>query len=191
MNNPLLQKIETDRLILSSLDHHYASDHLQYYQRNRDFFKPFLPSYSASTFTLAHQVQKLSGEQERREKGQEIKFYIFEKTEVASNRIIGDLCFSNIVRGPLQACYLGYKLDKNVQGNGYMTEALKAAIPLVFNVFNLHRIEAHIMPKNQSSISVIERLGFQFEGRCSAYLKINGQWEDHLRYALINEDFVE
>lgn len=67
------------------------------------------------------------------------------------------------------------------------TEALKAAIRYIFEEWKLHRIEANIIPRNAASIRVIEKLGFEREGYCRKYLKINGIWEDHYSYALLNK----
>lgn len=51
----------------------------------------------------------------------------------------------------------------------------------------LHRIEGNVMPVNRASRAVLERCGFVCEGASRKYLKINGVWEDHLHYVLLNE----
>lgn len=86
----------------------------------------------------------------------------------------------------MQSCILGYKLDKEEVGKGYITEALKVAIDIIFKEYNLHRIEAPVMPKNRSSINVLQKLGFTDEGVTKKMLKVNGVWEDHIRYSLLN-----
>ena len=69
-----------------------------------------------------------------------------------------------------------------------MTEALRRGIQIIFEDYGLHRIEASIMPRNQRSIKVTEKLGFVNEGLSRRYLKINGVWEDHIHMVLLNED---
>jgi ribosomal-protein-alanine N-acetyltransferase len=53
---------------------------------------------------------------------------------------------------------------------------------------SLHRIEANIMPRNQRSLRVVEKLGFVDEGLSRDYLKINEKWEDHIHMVLLNKD---
>lgn len=104
--------------------------------------------------------------------------------------MIGDLAFSNIVRGSFQSCHLGYKLDQAENGQGYMTEALTCAIRFAFEELHLHRIEANIIPRNLPSIRLVQRLGFVDEGLSRKYLKIQGVWEDHRHFALLNSEDV-
>lgn len=85
------------------------------------------------------------------------------------------------------SCHLGYKLDKDEINKGYTTEAIEKGIDIIFNEFGLHRIEANIMPKNKSSLRVVEKLGFCNEGLAYKYLKINGKWEDHIHIVLLND----
>jgi ribosomal-protein-alanine N-acetyltransferase len=60
-------------------------------------------------------------------------------------------------------------------------------IRIAFDGMGLHRIEANIIPRNVRSRRVVEKLGFTLEGMSRKYLRINGVWEDHLHYALLNE----
>ena len=63
-----------------------------------------------------------------------------------------------------RSCSIGYELARHTQGQGYMTEALQAAIDWGFEHMDLHRIEARIHPDNVASLQLAERLGFQVEG---------------------------
>lgn len=58
---------------------------------------------------------------------------------------------------------------------------------MVFEELKLHRIEAPIMPRNETSINVVSKLGFTNEGIAKKLIKVNGIWEDHIRWALIND----
>ena len=98
------------------------------------------------------------------------------------------ISFSNIVRGNLLSCTVAYKLDKDEIKKGYMLEALDFAINIVFKDLKLHRIEANIMPRNRASIKLVKRLGFNYEGTAQKYLKINGEWEDHIHMVKLNND---
>ncbi len=106
-------------------------------------------------------------------------------------RVVGKCAFSAIQRGPMQAAFLGYGLDQRFVGQGYMEEALRAIIPYVCGPLNLHRIMANYMPSNARSGAVLKRLGFEEEGLARNYLRINGQWRDHVLTSLTNENWVE
>ena len=75
-----------------------------------------------------------------------------------------------------------------MRGRGYMTAAVRAVIPFVFDSLELHRLEAACLPANAASIKLLERTGFTREGMARRYLKINGVWQDHLLYALLESD---
>ncbi|CAM2888032.1 GNAT family N-acetyltransferase [Shewanella amazonensis] len=94
--------------------------------------------------------------------------------------IYGMATLSNQVRGPFQACYLGYGIDQSLQGKGYATRLCEAALAYAFEELTLHRVMANYMPSNHRSAALLKRLGFEKEGLARAYLQINGQWEDHV-----------
>ncbi len=59
-----------------------------------------------------------------------------------------------------------------------------------FGPIGLHRVEANVQPDNARSIALVERLGFRREGYSPKYLKIGGRWRDHVRYALLADEFA-
>lgn len=112
------------------------------------------------------------------------RFLIFEKQ---SQQLIGFCNFTQIFHGAFHACYLGYKIDREFEGKGLMTEALQRAIQFIFEDLKLHRIMANYMPSNERSARLLNRLGFKKEGYAPNYLFINHKWEDHILTALTNE----
>ena len=104
--------------------------------------------------------------------------------------IVGTLNLSQIFRKLFQNAYLGYQLFAGHTGNGYMTEAVALALRHAFVDLKLHRIEASVQPVNKRSIAVLERNGFVKEGFSRRYLKINGRWRDHERWAILKEDWT-
>jgi len=89
-----------------------------------------------------------------------------------------------------------FKIWEPVRGENFYTlkhhkTALKSGVKFIFNTVGLHRIEANIMPRNISSLKVVEKLGFQNEGLSPNYLKINAMWEDHLHMVLRNENLEQ
>jgi ribosomal-protein-alanine N-acetyltransferase len=69
-----------------------------------------------------------------------------------------------------------------------MAEALAQVLDFAFGELGLHRLEANIQPGNARSIALVERLGFRKEGFSPRYLKIDGDWRDHERWAILAED---
>ena len=55
----------------------------------------------------------------------------------------------------------------------------------------LHRIEIAIRPENTASLRVVEKLGFTEIGLAPRYLHINGDWRDHVLFAVTAEDVPE
>lgn len=98
---------------------------------------------------------------------------------------------SQIARGNLQSAYLGFRIGAAHAGRGYMTEALPQVLRHAFDKLRLHRLEANIQPGNEASIALVRRAGFTREGFSGRYLKINGRWRDHERWAILREDWLE
>ncbi|MEM7036242.1 MAG: GNAT family N-acetyltransferase [Bacteroidota bacterium] len=114
-------------------------------------------------------------------------FLLFSKSD--PEHILGEVQFSNIIRGVFQSCSVGYAVDEALAGQGYMTEALRRGIGWMFREEQLHRVEANIISRNRPSVALVERLGFEEEGRSRRFLKIAGIWQDHLRFAVLAEDW--
>ena len=101
----------------------------------------------------------------------------------------GEINLSSIQRGPFQSCYVGYWIDEGHAGNSYTPEALAVVLKYAFEDLNLHRVQVAIIPRNTSSRRVVEKLSMREEGIAERYLEINGEWEDHIRYAFTSEEW--
>jgi ribosomal-protein-alanine N-acetyltransferase len=102
--------------------------------------------------------------------------------------ILGFFNLSQIFRGPFLNAYLGYAVGQPYAGQGYMSEGLALLLRHAFDSLRLHRLEANIQPSNAASIALAKRAGFRLEGFSPRYLKIDGQWRDHERWAIVAED---
>jgi len=177
---------ETERLMLKVLDESYAEVVLDYYIRNKDFLAQWEPSREEEFYTKQYHEEQLRKDISGMKNGNLLRLWVFKKQD--ESRTIGTIAFNNIVRGAFLSCFLGYKLDKDEINKGYMTEALKKGIDIMFNEYGLHRIEANIIPRNTPSLRVAQKLGFYNEGLAYKYLKINGKWEDHIHMVLLNDN---
>jgi len=115
------------------------------------------------------------------------QFVLIEKD---SNKLIGDVGIHFFDANKKQVG-IGYTLDKNYQGKGYMTEALIALINYLFIDLDKHRITASIDPDNVKSIKLVEKLGFRKEGHFKKSFLANGQWVDDLVFAILKEEWLE
>lgn len=180
-------ELRSARLALRVLNAADAPAVLAYHQRCWPFVAPWSPLVDARFFTLEAQRERLDAERATRLAGGGVRFYLFALDE-PHGQILGDLHFSAIVRGAFQSCFVGYKMDAAATNKGYMTEALRRGAAFAFKELSLHRLEANIMPRNLPSRRVVAKADFVEEGLSRKYLKINGVWEDHLHYVLLNPD---
>lgn len=109
----------------------------------------------------------------------------------SNGRFMGEMNLSSIQRGPFQNAYVGYWIDEATAGNSYTPEALVALAKFAFEDVQLHRIQIAIIPRNAASHRVVEKLNLRREGVAVRYLEINGAWEDHVRYALTAEEWID
>ena len=112
-------------------------------------------------------------------------FFLFRDED---DSLVGGLTLSNVRRGVTQSCSLGYWVGAPFARQGYMTKGLRAIIPFVFETLRLHRLEAACLPKNTASIQLLEKAGFDNEGLARRYLRINGVWQDHILYAILEDE---
>ena len=86
---------------------------------------------------------------------------------------------------------LGYAIGAPYAGEGYMTEGIELVLRHAFGAMGLHRLEANIQPGNEPSIALAKRAGFRLEGFSPRYLKIDGRWRDHERWAILAEEHAQ
>ena len=177
-------QIATPRLRLFTAQERHVDDILTYLIENKSFFQPWMPTYGPSFHTRFEQLKWIENDIQMFHHRVKLKFYIALKE--APEEIVGDVVFTNIIYGGFLSCFLGYKQSQKFEGNGYMKEAIQAAVDFIFKHWKLHRVEANIVPRNQKSIKLISGLGFEEEGYSKRYLKLNGAWEDHVHFVKRN-----
>jgi len=175
---------KTERLMLKTASEMSIEPIIDYYRDNELFFKQFEPQRDDNYYTYRHQSLILSNDRYEFETKTGLKLFIYLSS---GNQLIGILNFTQIIMGAFKSCFIGYNQDKKKTGNGYMTEAITKGIQIMFEEYDLHRIEGNVMPVNKASLKVLEKLNFTYEGTAKKYLMINGAWEDHMHYVLLNE----
>jgi len=104
--------------------------------------------------------------------------------------ICGVLNLNEIVRGAMQSASLGYYAFAPFAGHGYMTEGMQLVLRQAFRRLKLHRVEASVQPDNAASIALLVRAGFHEEGFSRRLLRVSGRWRDHLRFAVLAEEWT-
>ena len=175
--------LATDRLTIRVLyPHEWALQH-EYEVQNKDHLAPWEPLRAPDYFTPAQCKARIAQRFTDYQTGCQLPLVAFEHQ---SGQLAAQACFSQIVRGPFQACYLGYSIDHRFQGQGLMFEMLSPCIEYIFAQLTLNRIMANYLPENKPSARLLARLGFAQEGLAKRYLKINGRWRDHVLTAKLS-----
>ena len=117
-------------------------------------------------------------------------WYQFVIIKKENSELIGDIGI-HFLDSDKKQVEIGCTLDKNYQGKGYATEALKETMNYLFNKLNKRRIIGSIDPKNIKSIELVERLGFRKEAHFKESILINGEWIDDLVYAILKDEWIE
>ncbi len=143
------------------------------------------PQWSRDELTRSAFRRRLRQYQRELRDDQGYAFLIFRQADGA---LVGGLSISNVRRGVAQAASIGYWIGASYVRRGHMSDAVKACVPFAFTTLGLHRLEAACLPHNVPSQRVLEKAGFRREGMARRYLKINGVWQDHDLFALLQDD---
>ena len=153
---------------------------------SRDYLQPWEPAWPEDDLTRAAFRRRLSVYAREMELGNAWPFFVF----IDEGRtLVGAVTLSNVRRGVAETGTLGYWIGRPFAGRGHTTAAVRGVVGFAFDRVKLHRLEAACLPTNLASRRVLEKSGFRNEGRARAYLKINGEWADHLLFGLVEDEF--
>lgn len=183
-----LPEIETERLTLRLPQHRDFHQWLSLRAKGQAFLTPWEPSWAADHLTRRAFTNRVFWAHKSLEQQTALVLYLIRR---ADNRMIGALTVSEIRHGAANTGTLGYWMGESFTRQGFMAEALDAAVDYCFTEFGLSRLEAACLPENDASRGLLKRCGFGYEGKSTAYLQINGAWRTHLRYALLRADRAE
>ncbi len=151
---------------------------------SREFLAPWEPLWPANDLTRGAFRARIRQYWRDIDDDQAYPYFIFDDE---GQRLYGALTLSNIRRGVAQTGTLGYWIGAPFARQGYMAAAVKLILPFAFQHLTLHRVEASCLPHNTASIGLLKRSGFEPEGLARRYLKIGGDWRDHLLFARLND----
>ena len=175
-------ELQGRRITLKALNPSYAEEMVEYYTNNKEHLSEVEPTRDQSFYSVETQRAILVEGYKQYLNGTSLDMGIFEDDE-----FIGKIKLSNIVYGVFKSAFVGYSIDKDCQGKGYMKESLQLILDYAFDTMGLHRIEASTLLDNEKSKGVLKSCGFEEVGVNKNYLFINGQWRDHITFYKIED----
>ncbi len=175
------------RIRLATLVENDYSSWLAVRTRCRSWLVPWEPRSKGAPFApedAASFAARCGMRERERQLGTGFGFGIF-----LDDRFAGEITLSSIQRGPFQNGTIGYWIDEDLAGLGLIPEAVVTILQFAFETLQLHRIEIAIIPRNTASRRVVEKLELRNEGIAVGFLEINGEWEDHVRYAMTADEW--
>jgi ribosomal-protein-alanine N-acetyltransferase len=185
----LATRIVTDRLVLRPARTSDVGEIRRALRANGEHLRPWsvAPAPGDDPASLASVSRAVLRYRREWKRGQ--AFVLFASRRDDERHIVGRIALGGILRGAFQNAYLGYWIDARHQGQGLMTEAVRAATTFAFEGAALHRVQAAVMPSNKASLRVLEKVGYRHEGSAARYLCIAGTWEDHVLFAVTAEEW--
>jgi ribosomal-protein-alanine N-acetyltransferase len=105
-----------------------------------------------------------------------------------TNTVIGDVSIFDIENARMGS--VGYRLDPDLWGHGYVTEALRAAVEFIFTHTELDRLHAAADVRNTASNRVLEKCGFVHEGTIRHGKMVSVYCDYHI-WGLLREDWEQ
>ena len=183
LNTVNILRLQGEHVNLKVLTTDDSKDMLDYYNRNREHLRKYEPTRDEWFYSIEAQRQILVENYKQFLNGIGIYFGIYR-----NEKLIGKIQMSSIVTGVFKSGIVGYSMDSEQQGNGYMKETLKILMKYAFNEMGIHRIEASALVDNLRSQSVLKSCNFTELGLNKNYLFINGKWRDHITFYITKEN---
>jgi [ribosomal protein S5]-alanine N-acetyltransferase len=182
---PVRPLLRTGQLLLRPPRPEDFDQWLELRQKSRAFLAPWEPEWSEADLTRTSFRQRTKRAIREIANDEAYPLFIFDH---GGHVLVGGITLGLVRRGVAQAATLGYWLGEAHAGRGHMGQAVQAVLDLAFGELALHRVEAACLPSNLRSARLLERAGFRSEGLARRYLKIAGQWSDHLLFAILTDD---
>jgi RimJ/RimL family protein N-acetyltransferase len=188
MRPQLPLKFESERLILRC---YMPGDGKWYYAmslRNHEHLMRYEAENVAANIPNEESAEKLVRDLAAEwEKGSSFFIGAFEKRtgEFVAQIYVGPVDWN------LPEFQIGYFVEAGHEGRGYVTEAVKETLKVLFTLLNAHRISLHCNESNLRSIRVAERCGMVREGRLRENKRSpDGAYSNSLIYGLLKSEYT-
>jgi len=89
---------------------------------------------------------------------------------------------------PYKQGEVGFILAPEHQRKGYAVESLREVLNFAFDHCGFHRLQANVLEGNDGSRRVLEKCGFQMEGRLRDSYRIGDEWKNDWLLGLLATD---
>ena len=174
--------LETERLLLRPFEPADAKD-VQRLAGDR--------AIADTTLNLPHPYEDgvaeewISTHQGKFEAGEAVTFAVVLR---GSGELVGAMGL--MIAARFERAELGYWVGKPYWGNGYCTEAGRAALHYAFSTLKLNRIHASHLTRNPASGRVMQKLGMVHEGRARQHVKKWDRFEDMELYGILGDEWA-
>ncbi|MFI8596216.1 GNAT family N-acetyltransferase [Rothia koreensis] len=152
-----------------------------FYRRNRDHMRTGSPRREESFYTATGQETAIRNAKADQEASRGFLWLIEEDT-----RVLGLLNLNSVIYGAFRSASIAYTVDHQHTNQGIATSAVHWAVDYAFTALGLHRLQGETLVSNHASQAVLSKCGFTQYGVAPKYLYIDGSWQDHALYQLIN-----
>ncbi len=171
------KNLETDRLYLKNID--TKDREFIFRQFSNDIVNRYL--YDAEPLTDILKADDIINFYTISEPRNQNRWIIIRKSDNKKLGTCGFHCWDK----KLDKVEMGYDLNEEFWGNGYMHEAIKEIISFAKNQMNISKIDAHISTENQKSMKLVEKLGFVVSGSSMEVFR-EEQYPHHVYTLYIN-----
>lgn len=155
--------------------------------QSRVFLQPWEPTWPDDALTRAAWQRRLRRHYDEWRNDLAYNLLAFRQEDGA---LVGGLSLTNVRRGVIQTGTLGYWCGQPFARQGHISAAVRLLLDHAFGALALHRVEAGCLPSNIPSRDLLRKVGLREEGLAKGYLRINGNWEDHLLFALTRNEWA-
>jgi ribosomal-protein-alanine N-acetyltransferase len=181
-------QIEAERITLRS---YAAGDGAWYYamsQRNRDHLAQYEADNAARSITSEHEaevlVQELAAAWEARD------CFFLGAFDRQTDAFVAQL-YVGPVDWDVPEFEIGFFVDQDHEGQGYVTEAVRAVLGLIFEHLGAHRVRMECDDTNTRSRRVAERCGLVQEGHIRENkVHADGTRSGTLHFGLLKREFA-
>jgi len=180
-------RIETERLVIRCYDPTADAARLkECVDSSIEHLLPWMPWAVHEPQTVEEKVELLRRFRGGFDLGEDFPYGVYERDE---SRQLGGSGLHT--RGGPDAFEIGYFIRADAVGNGYATELTAVLTRVAFEVAGAQRVDVKIVPANERSIRVPEKLGYTLEGRLRRRLEPadeDGRLRDFLLFTMVREE---
>ena len=175
--------ITTDRLVLRPFDRADLEPVLAYH--SLPDVQRYLDWKARDRVEARHALDQLCKETILQRPGDTLSLAIVRQSD---KRLVGQVSL-RWSDATAQQAEIRFVLNKPFRGNGYATEAAKAAIDFGFDHYRFHRVFARVDGRNDRSARLLKGLGMRLAAHYREHALFQGEWDEELHFAILDREW--